>query len=367
MKGNELKLFIPVVGTKIKLLKEAKVTIKNSSQNKKFVKLIEGTNGKILILSDRDTHLVLPKGLELQVDRVYIRKGDSSDFNSLTFSTNGDKSNRIPKGRFFVSVEDVNNFEVELVLDDNDKKETLARIINRKYRSYDYKFMRSKYEIIEIMLKDKKPVSTGIISMNLEIDLKNCVTEFDKILNDNGMENIESEIFMFRTSQTLGCDFYEDFRGELFDLKKIVTESIDIPVIKYSVFKENGEAVLHMEHLINSEACSHYFNAMNNFIKSINHVLVKLNVLAFFQCDSAYNALTYIDSRPKFGNKINRFNLPIYTKSERAYLLENGFSDTALFNSSSYAHYGFSYKLQNGTYSKPLKLRREWKALCEDK
>jgi hypothetical protein len=120
-RGHKMKLFIPTIGTKIKLLKDWKFKIYYERRNDSLLKAqgfidreqpmkwIDGY-GRI----NFDTSL--PAGTQLTVDRIYIRKG-SQDFDSVSFWV-GTK----PKGvglqgriRFWAKLEDVNDIEFELI------------------------------------------------------------------------------------------------------------------------------------------------------------------------------------------------------------------------------------------------------------
>jgi len=107
-----MKLFVPVVGSELKLLNETTVALKNAKQNSRFIDKITGVAAP---LPGKNVNLTLPKGTLLTVDRVYVRQGAGADFNSLTFKINANSEAGIPKGRFFLSVDVVNTLDVEVV------------------------------------------------------------------------------------------------------------------------------------------------------------------------------------------------------------------------------------------------------------
>ena len=107
-----MKLFVPVVGSKLKLLNNTDVTLKYAGQNTRF---IEKMMGDELPLKNKTITLTLPAGMLLVVDRVYIRQGNGADFNSLTFKVDACEKSGIPKGRFFLSVDEVNTLDVDIV------------------------------------------------------------------------------------------------------------------------------------------------------------------------------------------------------------------------------------------------------------
>lgn len=108
-----MKLNILVVGDHIKLLKDKEVTLINASQNKLFLEKYKNDNKNIKSIRKDETHINLKKGTVLKVDRVYIRKGEGADYNSLTFVSKN--NNDIPDGRFFLSVDTVNELDVEVI------------------------------------------------------------------------------------------------------------------------------------------------------------------------------------------------------------------------------------------------------------
>jgi hypothetical protein len=116
-----MKLFIPTLGTKIKLLEDWHFKLYYERRNdsllkaqgfidpEKPMKWIDGY-GQI----NYDTSL--PAGTQLTIDRIYIRKG-AKNFDSVSFWI-GTK----PKGvglqgkiRFWAKLKDVNNIECEIV------------------------------------------------------------------------------------------------------------------------------------------------------------------------------------------------------------------------------------------------------------
>lgn len=117
-----MKLFIPPLGTKIRLTKEWLFKLFYEYRNDSLLKAQgfadESERKYDLQWKHRGEHAKtsLPEGTILTVDRIYIRQG-AKDFDSVSFWL-GTK----PKGvgyrgkiRFWAKLEDVNNIEGELI------------------------------------------------------------------------------------------------------------------------------------------------------------------------------------------------------------------------------------------------------------
>jgi hypothetical protein len=122
-----MNLFIPEIGTKIKLEQDWQITLYSEYRNYSLFKPFD--------LNSKENSIVeLPKGLLLKVDRFYIRKG-SSQFSSLTFSipkvkTKAEKleyPHNITFGgcKFWVKLHECNGLNMSLLESD---KETVQSI-----------------------------------------------------------------------------------------------------------------------------------------------------------------------------------------------------------------------------------------------
>lgn len=128
-----MKLFIPEIGTKLTLSKPWTFKLYCEDRNTKFAKCAgvmnfegnhwwRGGDGSITWngqkysaswdlferLSPYD--FTIPKGTELIVDRIYIRKG-ASNFSSVSFRIAKNKTLGY-SGRFWVKLDDVNTMEI---------------------------------------------------------------------------------------------------------------------------------------------------------------------------------------------------------------------------------------------------------------
>ncbi len=115
-----MKLYIPVVGDTLVLQKDWKLDLLNEYRNEKFLAMATGKSDKELneerwamwpkTKSPIFYPITIPKGTKLRVERVYIRAGSSSEFNSLTFSTPLLKVNKRVL-RFWAKLDDVHQAE----------------------------------------------------------------------------------------------------------------------------------------------------------------------------------------------------------------------------------------------------------------
>lgn len=116
-----MMLFIPVVGTKFTLTSDFTFTLYPECRNENLFDIFDPDykyweKGKHSYNPEwrkngggKPMTVTLPMGAELTVDRVYIRKGNSSDFNSVSFYIK--KSPILGKkksARFWVKIDELN-------------------------------------------------------------------------------------------------------------------------------------------------------------------------------------------------------------------------------------------------------------------
>lgn len=121
-----MKLYIPEIGDIITLSSNWNFSLYEESRNEDLMKVI----GQEFKWNRRDEkrnwQVMLPKGTELKIDRIYIRKG-VSDYSSLTFFINSSPDTRITKKiRFWAKLSDVNTIEFD---NDNINKVLINRIV----------------------------------------------------------------------------------------------------------------------------------------------------------------------------------------------------------------------------------------------
>lgn len=114
-----MKLYIPVVGDTLVLAKDWQLNVQNEYRNVKFLEMATGKSNRELD-AERWAKwpntkapvlypITIPEGTKLRVERVYIRAGSSSEFNSLTFSTPFKVNKRVL--RFWAKLDDVHQAE----------------------------------------------------------------------------------------------------------------------------------------------------------------------------------------------------------------------------------------------------------------
>lgn len=94
---GQVGIFIPPLGTKLKLTEDWKFTLYNESRNE-TLRTLHGLETRWLSYRDKqdgvatppNKKVTIPAGTELIVDRIYIRKG-SEEFDSVTFRMPGTK------------------------------------------------------------------------------------------------------------------------------------------------------------------------------------------------------------------------------------------------------------------------------------
>lgn len=124
-----MKLFVPEIGSKLKITSDWSFILYPESRNDKMFKAI---NKPWSYRSEERYIITIPKDTILGVDRVYIRKG-VSDYSSVTFTIPKDKNkkNKYAGTRFWAKLSDVNKIEFEL-LSCNENTMVLIRSIDEK-------------------------------------------------------------------------------------------------------------------------------------------------------------------------------------------------------------------------------------------
>lgn len=109
-----MKLYIPDIGDKITLAADWEFKLYVESRNKSLLNKFD-YEFKYTYGQDIDYHTVtLPKGITLEVDRIYIRKGaHMADYSSVTFKVVSTEFKNFNKARFWAKLADCNNIEFE--------------------------------------------------------------------------------------------------------------------------------------------------------------------------------------------------------------------------------------------------------------
>jgi len=114
-----MKIFIPAVGTKLRLTKDWEFSLFFEHRNFKMVNYLSpgAMKSPWAYGDDESLAATLKAGTILIVDRVYIRSGPASAYNSLTFRTGDAKDYFGKKGlRFWAKLDDVNTMDAEMVI-----------------------------------------------------------------------------------------------------------------------------------------------------------------------------------------------------------------------------------------------------------
>lgn len=178
-----MKVFVPTIGSEMVLSKACPVTIHSEHRNSKFLsslgigmdqKYINKTYGNLFVenqslvdrykakVSLKEVSITIPAGTVLKVNRIYIRQG-AEDFDSMTFQCDGNKD--FPKGRFWLKLTDVNNFNIQdptpvadiqaerkISFEENQKKMNIA--LYKRFQRFSDK-LQKKGQTIDALVRDK--------------------------------------------------------------------------------------------------------------------------------------------------------------------------------------------------------------------
>jgi hypothetical protein len=112
-----MQLFIPTIGTKLKLEAEWSFTIIAAGRNDSLLRaagLGAIANHGVMYKDKTVGKVTLPKDTVLTVDRIYIRQG-KKDYDSITFVVRDSPQFGNKRARFFVRLSEVNGMEYSLV------------------------------------------------------------------------------------------------------------------------------------------------------------------------------------------------------------------------------------------------------------
>ena len=130
-----MKLFIPALGTRLRLTKPLTFALHNEFRNRKFAefmgvqdaletaksKLVEDYRAEKITYAELCNAVIksdieIPAGTVLAIDRIFIRKG-IGDYDSLTFRALKGESDLFAKQghRFWMKLADANRIECEVI------------------------------------------------------------------------------------------------------------------------------------------------------------------------------------------------------------------------------------------------------------
>ena len=143
-----MNLFIPEIGTKLKLTNSWNFNLFNEYRNSSFLKFIDPYN-KIV----DSVKVTMPTDTILSVDRIYIRKGVSG-YSSITFNISklDNKKHPLAGYRFLVKLSDANNIEFELL---NCNEESLSLIKQIDSRTKENLSAKTQSKFMKLFLVNK--------------------------------------------------------------------------------------------------------------------------------------------------------------------------------------------------------------------
>lgn len=245
-----MKLNILVVGDCIKLLKGENLTLIDVGQNKRFLEKYDQRNKNIKYIRKGERYINFPKGTLLKVDRVYIRKGDGSDYNSLIFISKNNKG--IPDGRFFIPVNIVNSFDVEIITPEcEDKSKPMYKQISQKAtelrrNSKEYK-NDFRYDALKYFLDvSQKP----LYNCKMKVNIFPLVKKYEAIdINEIYNKALKNKEFDLKIKKTIKI-FYEFLSKEKEELKNINENLYFNNVIEISFYKIKEDFIIKLSNNI---------------------------------------------------------------------------------------------------------------------
>lgn len=114
-----MKLFIPTIGTKLRLVKPWTFVLKHERRNFPLLEVLNpGVNYRTMpyrtLHSLVDPTVTMDIGTELTVDRIFIRQG-SHTYDSVTFRVKLKHMGVMRPARFWAKLADVNNIHYEVI------------------------------------------------------------------------------------------------------------------------------------------------------------------------------------------------------------------------------------------------------------
>lgn len=186
-------MYIPKVGDEILISKNIEVSIQNESRNEKLLKLLN--------LNDFLNNFILRENTHLRIERVYVRAGDSSEFDSVTFKILKSEHSDLVGSRFWLNLDDVNRIEFELLSTKNKVKDSQSYNYLSQYIKFKHK---NCFNLFQLMISefDLKPIYTFevFIPRNVveNIEKNNNVSKYYSILdNNNDSFNYNIDVYQF--------------------------------------------------------------------------------------------------------------------------------------------------------------------------
>jgi len=207
-----MKLFIPEIGTKLKLTEDWNFVLYEEYRNEKMFKAIGKTFTSNYRSSTPPTnHIVkIPADTILNIDRVYIRKG-VSDFSSITFtiSKKENKKHKFAGTRFWVKLSDVNEIHYELV-SCNEKTMALIHEIDEKTKMCMESIDQSKFMKLILDGNTVNNVRPQELPSHFINKVISAIKEFNVSKKVVRNYELEHELFSFIRAHKIASFLYED-------------------------------------------------------------------------------------------------------------------------------------------------------------
>jgi len=176
-------MLIPVIEDVIVLNKDTTLLLKNVSQNKNFIKKYSELFKNTLQVSGNTYSITLSKGTLLTIDRVYIRQGDNADFNSITFKISQDKN--LPNGRFFISVREANNLDIDFLGQNKDTKPI-------KIKTYLKQLSKANKNQINGVICEEILKKNEVYNFSININVERVINLLSELINEWCLKNLNT-------------------------------------------------------------------------------------------------------------------------------------------------------------------------------
>lgn len=168
---------IPRVGDILTVESNTKARLIYTSQNKRFIeKTKEKHFDKTPIKDGENYEILLTIGTKLTVDRVYVRGGTSSSYDSITLKVKND--GYLPNGRFFLTIDDANN--LNLVKYEKPKDEKCVMNLESYIAKEEPCTERPAFYTNRLYLAKKK----RLVSVDIDINIYEAIKKVHEFVDD---------------------------------------------------------------------------------------------------------------------------------------------------------------------------------------
>ncbi len=340
-------LNIPSVGCRFSIKNSHDVSLKNTGQNKIFISKVCEQRG---VECPHNTYLdvTLPKGLVIEVDRVYVRKGDGADFNSVTFKITSLDNKGLPKGRFFLPLSSVNNIEL-LPEKENVRKTPLRKILSKQWGALSIEERlrdgMSHGFLLSERISNSKPLWEGQLCVDFflwQTILGSLWKKECEKLEVLSIEELEDDIIGMYDHET-----YEIIKSRLHDTPEALVNKKREPVFKIAIFLVEGEKVVELTPL--GEMASRCIGDLVSMIKAYrcaiySRIKNQLRTPPFRSVMDEFVLQHGDDWSWRFGGDRKNNKQPLVDEtSGKGFVLNDGLSSCTFFHSKNSASLGVSF------------------------